>query len=560
MVSPNLAKKKTQALTVSLSAKKLFQTVYRQQEKSKEEKVEAEEAKINVSELISKVAFFYEKIRNYVDYNEEHLYRKNAIARILKRQLVIEGAIARGNGQEISRHILIELIRAGYLPNNKIPETKIEEVANILNKYITLRELSLPRGFTGQMEKLMQKEKRELDDWILGIAASEIEGILEVDKIREVVIGNMYEYLVEHVKLPINFTAYEKDLPIQIYLSVYRTYMKFDSNMLSFILFKYYVSDWQSPSQENLEKIACNIISLRQVIEHQLAHPLLKQLDKITGRYSVFYSILNDMIVEDPVALYATIKNKPQNFSELVKKNFKKKFQKAKSLLWSAGFRSIIYIFLTKSVFAVLLEVPATKYFNEPLDKLSLLINILFPAVLLFIVILFTKVSSEENDKKVVKGVEEITLEESKRKDPIVLRQPGKKGGAVDFIFNLLYSLTFFVSFGVVVWILNKIHFTWVSIIIFLFFLVFVSFFSIRIRKNVRQLFVIDEKENLINFLLNFFFIPIAMVGKWLSNKFSKINIFMFFMDFVIETPFKVLVDIAEQWTRYVRERRDDID
>ena len=88
----------------------------------------------------------------------------------------------------------------------------------------------------------------------------------------------------------------------------------------------------------------------------------------------------------------------------------------------------------------------------------------------------------------------------------------------------------------------------------------FVSFFSIRIRQNVRQLVVVEDKENLLNFILDFFFVPIAAVGKWLSAKFSKINVFMFLMDFVIEAPFKVLVEIAEQWTRYVRERKEDIE
>jgi len=30
-------------------------------------------------------------------------------------------------------------------------------------------------------------------------------------------------------------------------------------------------------------------------------------------------------------------------------------------------------------------------------------------------------------------------------------------------------------------------------------------------------------------------------------------------LDFIIEAPFKIFVDIAEQWTKYVRERKEDI-
>jgi hypothetical protein len=558
MVSPHLSKKKNETLTVSLSTRKLFQVVYREQ--NKEVKVNEDEARIKVSELISKVAFFYEKIRNYVDYNEEHLHRKTAVARILKRQLVIEGAVKITNSEETSRHLLTELIRAGYLPNDKIPESKIDEVKNILEKHLQLRELAMPHGLTAQMAKLMQREKRELGDWLIGIAASEIEGILEADKVSETVIGNMYEYLVKDIKLPVNFAVFEKDLPIQIYLSIYRTYLKFDRSMLSFIVFKYYNAEWWNPGAENISKIAANIMALRQAIEQQLDHPLVKQLDKIINKYTVFYSILTDMIKEDPTGLYETIKSKPEVFSDLVKNNFKKKFEKTKGRLWRSGINSVIYIFLTKTIFVILLEIPATKYLGEEANPFSLAVNILFPPFLLFLVILFTRVSSDANDRRVVAGAEEITFEERNRHDPIVLRKPSKPNSAMSFIFNFLYFLTFIISFGAVVWVLGKIHFTWVSIIIFLFFLAFVSFFSLRIRKNVRQLIVVEEKENLLNFLLDFFFIPIAAVGKWLSHKFSKINVFMFLMDFIVEAPFKVLVEIAEQWTKYVRQRKEDIE
>jgi len=170
-----------------------------------------------------------------------------------------------------------------------------------------------------------------------------------------------------------------------------------------------------------------------------------------------------------------------------------------------------------------------------------------------------TRISSENNAKKITEGVGEITFDEKKRTDPIILRKPIKRGIITGTIFGFIYFCTYFISFGVVVWALKKINFNWVSISIFLFFLAFVSFFSIRIRRSVRQLVVVEEKENLLTFLVDFFFIPIVGVGKWLSQKFSKLNVFIFILDFIIEAPFKVFVEIAEQWTRYVKERRDDI-
>jgi hypothetical protein len=561
MVSPYLSKKKSETLEISSPTKKLFQVIYKEKQKKADGGSSNDgEAKIKVSDLISKISFFYEKIRNYVDYNEEHLHRKNAIARILKRQLVIDRMVVGGNNEDIARHLLTELIRAGYLPNNKIPESKIDDVANLLDKWLRLRKMAMPHGITGTVQKMVVKEKGELSSWIIGIAASEIEGILNTDKTSEIIVSNMYEYLLKVIKLPINFADYEKDLPLQIYISIYRTYLKYDDAMLSHIVFKYYNANWWLPKDEDIEKIAKNILPLQRAVKRQLEHPLIRQMDKLVGRYTLFYSIQADVISDDPVTVYQNAKNKPSSFSDLAKKAFLKKFERVKSKLWRAGINSVIYILLTKSVFAIALEVPANKYFGEPLNPLSLTINILFPPLLLFMVIMFTRMTTDENNKKVVAGVEEITFDEKARKDPIVLKKPSKRHPFMHFFFQFLYFLTFLFTFGVIVWMLDKINFTWVSIVIFLFFLVFVAFFALRIRRNIRALFVTEKRESLINFLLDFFFIPIAIVGRWLSERISKINVFMFLMDFVLEAPFKVLVEIAEQWTRYVRERKEDIE
>jgi hypothetical protein len=53
---------------------------------------------------------------------------------------------------------------------------------------------------------------------------------------------------------------------------------------------------------------------------------------------------------------------------------------------------------------------------------------------------------------------------------------------------------------------------------------------------------------------------PIILVGRWLSDNMSRVNIFIFIFDFIIEAPFKILIDVAEDWTKYIRERRDNME
>ena len=92
-----------------------------------------------------------------------------------------------------------------------------------------------------------------------------------------------------------------------------------------------------------------------------------------------------------------------------------------------------------------------------------------------------------------------------------------------------------------------------------MFFLAFVSFFSIVVTKDVKNLIIVQKRDSFFGFLIDLFYMPIIAVGKWLSGKASKLNFFVFIFDFIIEAPFKVLLDIAEDWTRYVRERKDNM-
>jgi len=471
--------------------------------------------------------------------------------------------------------LLTELIRGSYLPNNSIPESRINDVALILEKYIRLKnltssEMSPSIGLNIDLGKTkdMIKEKNSLISWIISLAASEIEESLAPNNIKKIVVGNMFDTLTKGVGLPDDLKSFENDLKIQIYLSIARTYLRFDNDMLGFILFKYYNSAWldlnsidalQNGGNEKIREIADNIESLKKAVDAGLNHPLIKQLDRITKTYSLYFTILTETIESDPLKIYGEMQKGEKGFVAAIKKTCNQKYIKAKTKLWRSAVRSIVYIFLTKSIFVVAIEVPAIHWFGEPVNPVSLAINIIFPALLLFFIVLTTSVPGENNTNKIISGIKEIMAEEG-RKQPLLLRKPRKRKFLVATIFNIIYTSTFFVSMYFVIKGLTAINFNWVSITIFLFFLAFVSFFSIITTKGVKELLIVEKKESFISFLVDLFYLPIIMVGRWLSNNMSKVNIFVFVFDFIIEAPFKIMVDIAEDWTKYVRERRENME
>jgi len=575
MVSPNLIKRTEDLRPVEINdgAKKLFQVIY--SEKNKKEEIDDNIQRIKVSTLISRLAFFYEKIRNAVDYDEEHLLRKNAILRILRRQIVIEGAVKESDSVKIAEHLLVELIRGSYLPNNQIPETKISEIAVSIEKYIILKnqmaaKINAELNFKVDINKAKDliNEKNKLTHWLLTLAACEIEENLAPNKVKQIIVTNLFSILSKNIKLPSDL-PYEEDLEIQIYLSIGRNFLKFDAEMLSFVLFKYYNDDWSELNASGtsdeigiakIKLIAGSLPSLKAMVDKQLNHPLARQLDKVVRMYSLYFSILAETVENDPAKIYGELERGEKGFVAAIRKVCEQKYKKAKSRLVRVALRSIIYIFLTKSIFVFLIEVPAIRWFGEPLNPVSLAINIIFPAALLFLIVFLTRMPKDNNTDKIVNGIKEITLVGGEKKQPLVLRRPASRNWLKSGFFNLVYVAAFCVSIYYIIWALTQIRFNWVSITIFLFFLAFVSFFSVRTTSGVKDLLVVERKENILTFLLDLFYMPIIWVGRWLSRNVSKINVFIFLFDFIIEAPFKVLVEVAEDWTRYVRERRDNLD
>jgi hypothetical protein len=125
--------------------------------------------------------------------------------------------------------------------------------------------------------------------------------------------------------------------------------------------------------------------------------------------------------------------------------------------------------------------------------------------------------------------------------------------------YYLMYTILYIVVFGSIIYFLNQLDFNLISGAIFLFFLTAVSFFAIRIRNTAKELRVVKKKEGIISFFINFFALPIVAVGRWMSTKFKKINLFAFVMDFIIEAPFKLFVSAFEDWLGFIREKKEEV-
>src|SRR4051812_7440867 len=79
---------------------------------------------IHVDEVASRIAVFYEQIRTIIDWKEEHLMRRAAIIRKLKRRF-LNLELNNFSAENVAENLVLELVRGGYFPNDRIEESKI---------------------------------------------------------------------------------------------------------------------------------------------------------------------------------------------------------------------------------------------------------------------------------------------------------------------------------------------------------------------------------------------------------------------------------------------------
>lgn len=498
-----------------------------------ERKMADQRPKVKVGVAVGALAFIYEKVRMAVDYKEDHLLRKNAIERVLKRYFAKQ--LGENN---IAETITKELVRAKYLANESIPETKLSEVEKIVEKYALLKSR-------------LQGKGPEIQTWLIEIAACEIENALVSAGEREALVNFMYRVLRPHIEIK-ELKPNEKTLDFLIYIAVHRALARSDNAIIGFNLLRSYFPEWEERGAE-----ADPLVAAYKEIKDLLNHSLKERLLVYTRQNIAPFLILGNVIEENIESIEELLLS-PSRVTEKIKKACQKLYKESGDRLHRAAVRSVVYIFITKMLVAFLVELPFEKLFFEEVNKKALAINLLSPPLLMFLVTLSIKVPDEKNTLRIIERLRVVVYPSADQKIPKFKdkKSPSKRAQA---IFGLVYLLAFLVSFGLIAWALKILHFNIISAGIFFLFLSVVSFFAFRLRLTAREYVVPDQKAGLLASMFDFLSLPILKAGSWLSEGFAQINIFAFILDFIIEAPFKTVVEIAEESLAFVREKKEEL-
>ena len=508
----------------------------------KETKSQQGSTKFSVSRAVSMFAVLYEKARNAVEFRAEHLVRRAAIERMLKRLIILEHA-----PRAIAEGLIVELMWAKYVDGSLINEDIMDKITDVIEKYLIVKKYIPQNGHSVQGV-----------NWatILGIASTEIdETIIPANK-RQAMVGFVYHALRPKIVIP-EWT--EEQVNMYTYIAVERSFAQSDTALIIEHLLMTINPHWHTWTKDQGEEAIQSMLASLPMILTAVNDGTITRITKFMQKQLPPFLLLRDICFENEHTIDTLIEN-PEEFEKVAEAMAANKYKQIGQKVRRAVVRSIIYILITKMVFALALEVPFDLFIAKRMDYLPIAINLLFPPLLLFLIAGFINVPGSENTKRLIERLKDIVyhFDEYLKEPTAFMLTKQNKRPILTMIFSVFYIAGFILSFGAINYVLSLMHFNIASKTIFLFFIALVSLFAYRIRQSAKEYEIIDH-QGVIEPLVDFFFLPILYAGDLLSKEIAKINIFMFIFDFILEAPIKVIFEVIEEWIRFIRTKKEEI-
>lgn len=488
------------------------------------------ETTLEVDSLLSGAAKFYEKVRYLIDYREEHTIRRNAVERILRRKVLIESQSV------IGADLLKELVEGQYLSKDLATEERGKKISDVVARY---QALSAHREVSNRVERRL-----------LSFAATEVERLLseESNLIDEGTAEALYATVRPSVAIQ---GVSEKEVDVQLFCAARRALLGIDNDALAYGLWRAYVRDWQT-SELDVQKLLGDLSQIVNVIEQDIKNPLQWQLAAKIKNESIYFQVLRELIHKKKGSAEWVLSDQ-KSLDAFTREFLEEKYEQENKKLQSSGVRAVGYLFFTKTLAALFVELPYELFILGSIHVAPLVTNIVFHPLLLLTFTRGMRSLNSANTDAIIEGMHDVLLKGKSRSIRIK-----SEHSALSAVFGLVYFALICALFLGIVGILTALNFNFASMVLFVFFLALVSYFTFRIRSNAQR-WKVSGKEGALSVLVHVLAVPIVRTGRYLSQTFSSINVLVLFMDFILETPFKLLLNFSSKFFVYLREKADDV-
>jgi hypothetical protein len=491
---------------------------------------------VHISGVGGNLYFAYEQLRNAAEYGERHLLIRRAIERFLRRNLRLRGEVY----AELSIELVSEMTHARYIKNDTIARQAVADIQAIAERYSKLM---------GAVEQAHNVPREQLAGWIYQAASVEMEHQIVPHAETDAYIDFVQRHYAEHVERGSFPAVDDATYRIALYCAVHRSLFKSD---IATIRYYALAARLEANGGSSLDYF----VQLNQQIDALYQAPLTNRISRLVNKYGAPLRILREVLLatgapQDVLATRAELMARVVAEAQLQYKATRKRLNQG-------IVRSVIFIFITKVLIGVSIEVPYDLLTAGAVSWLPLGINLAVPPLYMATIGLGVRTPGKRNTEVIESYLTRILY---KNDEPAIRYRIKKRvsSPALLGVFNAVYTIAFLVSFSALVYVLHLIGYNPVNGIIFFVFISAVSFFGFRLLQSARELEIVAPRRSLISVIIDFFYIPFIRVGQWLSDKYSRLNLVTFFLDMAIELPLKTSLRFIQQWAGFIRDKQEEL-
>lgn len=488
---------------------------------------------IDVPGIGQNIASAYEQLRRAAESVDEQLLLQRAIRRFYRR------SIAFSSGKEpsgVGSELILDLTHAGYLANQSVSAETAKQITRLAQQYVKIYQ-DLGRGRVPRDVRL---------GWVLDILSVETEALLNPRYERSALAYVAYRHFLELFPREKLVSSQKEDEKYEfcLYIAVHQALFKSDLATVRHDLIRAYR---QSP--EDLATFA----AFNQLIDDEFASRFTQKLRQAVNRYGAPLRIVLAMS-ESRSDLPELLENRDA-FLDAYRYQIGKEYKDLARRLNRGLIRSIIFVFVTKISVGIAIEIPYDVIVLGSVAVLPLAANLFFPPLYMASFKLGLHVPSVANAAALQDYIDQALFSGNRPAERIV--RVGNT--SISPLAKVLYTLLFAIPLGLMAYVLTLLHFTIVQGIIFFVFLCTASFLGFRLTRLSRELELMPRQTGLFGAVRDFFHLPFATLGRWISGRYARLNLVSYILDILVELPLKTALRLVRQWVRFLNEKHEEM-
>ena len=499
-------------------------------EVSREER-QSKAEKVNVVGAGGALTAAYEQLRNAAENTEEHLLLQKAVRRFYRQLFVTrDESLVAQSGNELA----VELTLAGYVQNDSLSRDQVEQISTLAVKYYEAYVQLLGRRSLAITH---------VSKWTLDVLAVEVESIISDHGNEQVFIEFAYAELSSMLKAKDVLGHDDDNFGAALYVAIHQALLKSNAPVVRAALLRRY-----AVSIDNLDAYAAFNTQLDALIDSDTTDKLYHEVD----RQGAPLRILRRMM-EEHEGLDTLLTNRA-GFLDKYEKQIELEYDRVAKRINRAIVRSIIFLIITKFLIGLAVEVPYDYWAHGQIVWVPLIVNLLFPPIYMFALKATHQLPGYANTQALVDRIDVMLYGDRTLKADIRTRRRSTSA-----VFSSMYVIVSLAIMGALMYGLLLLNFSLVHIAIFFIFLSAASFLGFRLSRLIRELEIVRSAQSGMTFIRDLLYLPFVVVGQWMSDKYSKVNIVTIVLDMLIELPLKTVLRLVRQWGAFIDERKDQI-